>query len=64
MQPNEKDTSKVADKENESETKEIPEEKVGIFIPSEKWWNDTFQAGKGGEGWSGTIISISISLQT
>ena len=36
MQPNEKDTSKVADQEDESERKEIPEEKVSIFIPSEK----------------------------
>ena len=33
LQPNEKATSKDADKENESETKEIPEEKVGVIIP-------------------------------
>ena len=36
LQSNEKATSKDADQENESETKEIPEEKVGTIILGQK----------------------------
>ena len=36
LQPNEKVTSKDADQENESEAKEIPEEKVSTIIPGQK----------------------------